>query len=414
MDVIALCSLPVGIVRWRSGNALTVVVKATVVIDRDGEARLAEVQEPLHPDVPYPGSEIGELQRASDFAPVKARADIQIVGHARPGSPSARVEARISAGAWAKRFLVVAPAPDTAIPLLAASLRGHDGRPERVAPVAPSSPERAALAGAGGLDAEGFPLPSARRVAFDFHNASPRDQQIDAIAPDLLLTIEGLLPSGPRRVRLPGVEPRVLAAWGGDAMEAVELSCDTLLIDLDWEICSLTWRGRIPSAPPQNEPTELVVALSSRSAKVTWSRVLAELDTATRTRAVEPPLSRGRSQISLGRGLQLGDPLGPVPARAAPVTPHDDEEPPTQRPAQIRRAHAGWDDLDEPTSAMSGLRGAAWEDAGRTPAAPDPLDDEPTASIGSYSLDDAPTAFSAPATRRSPPRSSPHRRCRPR
>src|SRR5689334_2538085 len=88
MDVVSLCPLPVGIFAWESPDPLlTVVVKATFTLDRDGDAVLAEEQQPLTLDRP---SEIdpSELVEASDFAPWKALADILVVGHAHVGEPS--------------------------------------------------------------------------------------------------------------------------------------------------------------------------------------------------------------------------------------------------------------------------------------------------------------------------------------
>jgi hypothetical protein len=94
MDVTALCPLAVGVVRWRAPEpSLTVVVKATYALDRDGQARLAAVQEPLRADRPDPRSGAGELARAFDFAPTKPGVDVFVVGHARAASV-VRVDAR--------------------------------------------------------------------------------------------------------------------------------------------------------------------------------------------------------------------------------------------------------------------------------------------------------------------------------
>ena len=80
VDVAALCPLPVGIVAWQSpGRVLTVIVKATFSLGMNGVVTLAPVQEPLSLDRPSRLGADDELEYASDFAPLKARADVVMV-----------------------------------------------------------------------------------------------------------------------------------------------------------------------------------------------------------------------------------------------------------------------------------------------------------------------------------------------
>ena len=77
VDVASLCPLPVGVVSWQSpGRVLSVIVKATFAIAKDGAVTLSPVQEPLCLDRKSPLGTDDELQYASDFAPLKARADV--------------------------------------------------------------------------------------------------------------------------------------------------------------------------------------------------------------------------------------------------------------------------------------------------------------------------------------------------
>src|SRR5689334_7232943 len=98
MEVAAICPLPVGVVRWRSSPAspaLTVIVKGTFTLDRDGEMTLAPAQEPLSPSRPA----MGGLAYASDFVPYKPAADVVLTGHARAAEPARAIPARIRIGA---------------------------------------------------------------------------------------------------------------------------------------------------------------------------------------------------------------------------------------------------------------------------------------------------------------------------
>lgn len=108
MDVTALCPLPIGISRWQSTVlAMTVVVKATFTLEREGWARLAETQDPLHLDHPNAISDAQELERASDYAPFKPFMDVFVLGHAFSSTPTTRIDARMAIGRWEKRFVAL-------------------------------------------------------------------------------------------------------------------------------------------------------------------------------------------------------------------------------------------------------------------------------------------------------------------
>ncbi len=321
MDVMALCPLPVGIVWSRAPRrTMTVIVKATYSIDRDGEARLAERQEPLALDQPSEISGVEELRQASDFAPWKPRADVLLVGHAWPPSPSTRVDARLAVHDMSKRFVALAAAPSASIPLVSRYLRAHDGRPERVGPLAPWSPERAELARRGGIGPDGLPAASAPRVDFDYYNAAPPDQQIEGLPRAVAFTLEGLVRRGARRrVELPGARAKVFCARREEVPFEVPLTCDTLWIDTDREICALTWRGLVVVGRSEDEPLRLIVALEPTGAAMTWHSVRAELDRALHTRAAEPACAAAPGQTGEAPPEPPPAPsvprFGPIPMR---------------------------------------------------------------------------------------------------
>src|SRR4051812_12301557 len=95
MIVLSLCPFPVGVVPWASPiPTLTVIVKATFNLAKDGEAAIVPAQEPLTLDRPSPFG-LAELEAASDFAPRKARADVLLVGYAHAESAATMIPARL-------------------------------------------------------------------------------------------------------------------------------------------------------------------------------------------------------------------------------------------------------------------------------------------------------------------------------
>jgi Uncharacterized protein conserved in bacteria (DUF2169) len=248
VELVSFCPLSLGAVSWSAPEPmLTVLVAATYSLAKDGEAALADAQEPL---------------RADDFVPRKARADVILVGHARAAEPASSIRARISVGPLDKRFVARAPSPAPAIRLTAPFLYdGEDAaaRPVVVGPVTPPG---------------GDP------------NLAPPDQQIEGLRANAPIALEGLLPGAPRRrAWLPGDRPRVFhvgASGPGDRAPEIALAPDTLWIDADRAICTLTWRGAIALARCEVPPVLLVLALERRGAAQRWAKLREGIATARR------------------------------------------------------------------------------------------------------------------------------------
>ena len=382
MDVASLCPLPVGVVWWESPErSLTVIVKGTFALDREGDARLVARQEPLSLDRESAKGDTDELDYASDFVPHKARADVLLVGHAHSVVPLERIRARLMVDDLEIRFFAVAPAPATKIPLVSGHLEATEPSEGAlsVGPRAPWAPERAVLGGAAWRDADRAPL--SRRFDFSFFNAARPAQQIDEISAGASLTLEKLLPGvARRRVRLPGLRPRVFVNQPGAGLmgmgmrlgappgpHEITMRCDTLWIDTDRAICTLTWRGVHALSTADTEPAQLVVALASPETEATWAQIQERMHTAMTStpiqaadlRAVGAAPRGAPDRAAPARSASTGSssagpasmgaassrfPLGrtkSAPSAPAPVPPPPPPAPAFVRPVPVPPAYMG-------------------------------------------------------------------------
>ncbi|MFO0756247.1 MAG: DUF2169 domain-containing protein [Byssovorax sp.] len=384
MDIASLCPLPVGLVPWTSPEpTFTVVLKATFCLDRDGEARLAEEQEPLAGDQAS-AIDPDELLTATDFAPLKARADVLLVGHAVSAEPSTAIPVLFRVDGLTRRFFALAGAPATEIPLSAPYLRAASAEGEetvRVGPEAPWSPRRKHALGDRVLGADGLPLgPLGRGFDFGFFNAAPPEQQVELLRAGATLLLRGLLPGVDRReVRLPGLRPVVFlmrrSLSGRGTTDEIALRCDTLVIDADRALCTLTFRG-VFEPPAEDDTACLLVDLVRPGDRPTARDLLRKLS----RRGPEPSIPPGEEvappprapapstltvehdedeptgrhlavpapESLMGMGFRLGSPLGAAPIRASQPDPLELQpipsrpEPPTQQfieeTIRVRRA----------------------------------------------------------------------------
>jgi hypothetical protein len=299
MEVGSVCPLRVASVVWhpRAGAwAMTVVCKATFELV-PGEARLAREQEPPHERDRHWGDDATRSLRAtSDMAPFKARADVLLVGHAyapkyepvrslaarmviagvdktidvyadrlwgpggvvREGSPFVKIALRYElAAAGTSNPLGVRRDGPAAVRLPNLQPAGSRlGAPsDHVAPIgfgpiAATWPLRAERLGrrSGHFAHAGWhehPLPDDLDPAY--FNVAPQDQQVASLRPDERILLDNLHPEHARlSTRLPGIRPRAMIERPGVRAEELSLTLDTLSIDTDRAVCTLTWRGRFP------------------------------------------------------------------------------------------------------------------------------------------------------------------------
>lgn len=271
INVASCCDLPVGIVRWgETDRRVTAIVKATVSLHHE-RAWLAFQQAELSVDRASPFSP-DELLLASDFAPFKPRIDVLLVGSAYSQGPEWIIAASMVAGALRRELFAHSGEPRNAIPLSSCYLR--------------DAPHRGAVPVAVG------PLAPHARVGEGWarFNAAPPEQQLDAFAEDAALDLDGLLRGAPRRtVSLPAMRPRVhlVDLASGRILDAVRLRCDTVVIDTDRAVCSLTWRGTF-DASAADRPC-LLVAYERFDARPTETDLRRDLAQAKWSSPVEAP-----------------------------------------------------------------------------------------------------------------------------
>ena len=310
MTVVSQGPLPVGSCIWQprpGALTFTFVCKATFVL-APGLLTLASDQEPVHADdraLANSGNGATSLYAAADLGPGKPRADVVLVGKAyAPGAVAVRsLVVRLSVAGvdksvhvWCDRkyapdgTLVEGP-PFLDLPLLYERTAGGPGTgnpvgmpaardgtgsmalPNLTIPFAPAVPDMPMTAAGFGPIAAHWPSRRARlgRNAVgwgadswrheplpadmdpSYFNVAPEDQQLESLAGNERLVLENLHPEIPDLCMvLPGL---ALSARldGPKGEEPVELVCDTLWIDTERGLCTLTYRGHVPLGSTTDE-----------------------------------------------------------------------------------------------------------------------------------------------------------------
>lgn len=325
MDVVAVSLLPTTSLVWQpkpGAWTFTVICKATYVL-APGESPLAEEQDPPNEaDGHWDDDPSRSLCFASDLAPVKTHAEVTLVGHAYApeNRPVRSLIARLAVGevdrsieVWTDRAKTTdgvvqeaAPfthmalvyerargGPDTWNPAgIPPGLRDAHGRvilpnlqapgagPDAIdpvgwGPIAPSWPGRLSKLGRR-------PMPDVRELAgtplpwgFDlgFFNSAPPDQRLRSLRDNERIVLENLHPDHPRlSTRLPGVRPRAYVDRGGAAPSPVTMRADTLAIDTDRCVCTVTFRGHFPIARP-DERGRVLVDMERGTEHRSWAEV---------------------------------------------------------------------------------------------------------------------------------------------
>ncbi|MFT3771031.1 MAG: DUF2169 domain-containing protein [Minicystis sp.] len=304
MQISSLCPLRVTSLPWRTRNggyALTVICKATFAL-APGELRLAEEQDDPNEDENFWDDDRNRSVYApSDLAPFKIRTDVVLVGKAfsPQQAPARTLHARLSIGSIDKTIECCADpswspggeregAPFTsmwllyeraaygvenpagvrvdphafgALPNLMPPGAMHGQRPEAIppigfGPIASQWPARHSKLGhlPSGYAPRAFedvPLPESLEPSY--FNVAPPDQQRDYLEPGEHLILENLSPKHPViHATLPAARPRGFLDRGA-GLEELTLLCDTLWIDTDRAVATLTWRAQIGLATARDE-----------------------------------------------------------------------------------------------------------------------------------------------------------------
>jgi hypothetical protein len=327
-----LCPFTAGTSVWQAPDGawtLTACVRGTFSLVHGREAVLADAQEPVVGDRYHEsggGPRGASLYAASELVPYKPRADVVLVGSAfaPEQTPVEALIARVSVEELDKSVGVIgdrrwAPGPDGLEPSAPLPFRSMPLRYERAArapdnpvgfdlartptlgelalpnleavddapdtgqtlgfgPVAPTAATRRALlhpeALAWATEGERGPVP--RGFDFAFYNAAPRDQQVDLLRHSATLVLENLHREHPRFVaKLPHVRPRsFLVSPDGERSLEIALRCDTLWIDTDRALMSLSWRGLVGLGTAEAEGLDtLVVAAESRGKELRFKHI---------------------------------------------------------------------------------------------------------------------------------------------
>jgi hypothetical protein len=301
MDVVSTCRFPVASLIWQprpDAWVLTVVCKATYLL-LPGVCTLAPTQEPtLDEDRHWGDDPARSLRCPRDLVPVKPGADVILVGHAFAPDrrPVRSLDARLSVGEIDKAIEVSADRtvrpdgsvregqPFTQSPLVYERTGGGPGtwnpvcvrreardaeggvvlpnlhrlgaslqnvfEPVGFGPISAAWPERRDRLGAAGAawsfqDLAQRPLPEGMDLAF--FNAAPRDQQLRTLGDRLRLSLDNLHPEHPQLVTsLSTTAPRAVLEGRREGPLAITLRADTLWIDTDHGLCTLTFRGMVP------------------------------------------------------------------------------------------------------------------------------------------------------------------------
>lgn len=378
---------------------LTVVAKATFSL-KPGKVSLAAEQQGINErELHWSDDAARSLYSHSDLVPFKRRVDVVLVGQAfaRPGAPVRSLVARLSVGEidksievysdrgltregeiqegarWASMPLLyerAAGGPETWNPVGVSRDAPTDTYGQRMLPnLQLPSAKRSELDLAAPI---GFgPIPASWRVrrerlrhrADDWNEArfedvtigddfdasyfqvAPQDQQIEALRDEEPLVLENLLADHARlTTQLSGLQPRAFVDIPGQTPRDLRLVADTLWIDTDRAICTVTWRGQVPLVA-RDQPGRVLVAAAGPGQRLTWANLTAllkaeggdsDLTSAPDEERVTPVRVKSESPLcevtvtSVGRpapavlpfglrGAGTSSPLAPPPATPARI-----------------------------------------------------------------------------------------------
>jgi len=425
-----LCPFSAGTVLWQAQSGawtLSVCVRGTFSLVQGREAVLADPQEPVGGDRHLGDDPRASVHVPSDLIPYKPRADVILVGSAFAPhqQPVEALVARLSVGSLDKAIGVIGdrpwiegpdgPEPSAPRPFRVMSLaheraarardnpHGFDltrapalgapalpnleaaddeiGRERTVGfgPIAPGAGSRRGLLRAEGLrwvEAGGRgPVPPG--FDFGFYNAAPRDQQIDALRSGDRLVLENLNREHARlETRLPGVRPKAFLVPGDiDRGIEIALRCDTLWIDTDRGLLTLSWRGLVTVDTSDEEALgTVVIAAESKGRELGYAHIARIL-------------REGLTGSTDGDTFTESRPLRP-----ASVAEIDPDLLPTPGPFKLKRPLPGAEEIPRPAGSLADTArnpGATQGPAAKVPtAAPAPRVIEAEETSASVILDE--------------------------
>lgn len=324
MDVVANGPFRFAQLRWvlsAGAPAITVVCKATFVLQPIEAPLAAEQEAPVEEDSYWNDDPEKSLSAATDLVPFKKQPEVVLVGHAFAPrqQPVRSLVARLLVGnvnkaieVYGERAFALDGQLDDGTTFQKMRLsyeRAAGGGPDSVNPVGirfdvqdaygrtrlPNlQPPGSFVARRGDLFAPiGFgPIAqhwSERRARFHrmaasfatrawterpfpegvdagCFNVAPLDQRLETLHPNERITLENLHPDHPRlTTSLPGLEVQGIVERPGQPPQKLVLACDTLWIDTDRQLCHLVWRGTVALTRP-DESGRIVLSAAGRAA----------------------------------------------------------------------------------------------------------------------------------------------------
>jgi len=328
VDITPVGAVACGAMLWRIRGELhvTVIVKATFDLVHESVAKLVAPDPLTTKDQHHDRSPTRSVERASDLAPYRPRADVVFTGEACAQRPVTSTAVRLAI--FRERALLdktlhvygdrpAAAAPPRAfqrLPIVYERAFGGpsvDANPVGVGAAGPGGAQPSVLAPGGGRVPAGFGpisrywperkhlLGAAHRkgieariaeipddMRWDYFQAAPRDQQIEFLRGDEWLVLDGLHPTLPRlQTRLPGAQAAAMVhsadaarpsgetAWGPG--QELSLAADTLDIDGERQRCAVAWRGSfaVPGGESALARIKIFVGLELPNAAVRWPNV---------------------------------------------------------------------------------------------------------------------------------------------
>jgi hypothetical protein len=385
------CPFTAGTVLWQAESGawtLSVCVRGTFSFVQGREAVLADVQEPVTADVHAGGDPRASVVVPSDLVPYKPRVDVVLVGsaYAPHEEPVEALVARLAVGSLDKAIGIIgdrtwidgpdglepsAPKPFRSMPLAyERAARGRDNPHGFDLTAAPRKgalalPNLEAVDDGAGLATAGFgplaPTAGTRRAllrptgwtwieggargrapaGLDFHffNAAPRDQQLAALRAGDRLVLENLNREHARlETHLPSVRPRAfLVPPEVDRGFEIPLRVDTLWIDCDRGVLTLSWRGLATvDTPDEDALGSVVVAAESKGREVGYAQIVRLVRDGGMTSTDSDTFSGALPDQPAAGTLQFGEGRG-GPALADPPSDIDSDLVPTPGPFRPKR-----------------------------------------------------------------------------
>ena len=329
MEIVSSGPLPAEFLVWQPSPkawALTIACKATFHL-RPGEATLAAEQTPILEQDNYWDDNVDRSVRAPcDLVPFKPSADVVLVGavFAPNRTPVRSVIASLTLGEMARSIEVFcdrammlddsvqegsgfvrmplryeraaggagtsnpvgmrADARDTYGRIILPNLQAPGARPSSASfpepmgfgPIAPHWPQRLEKLGPRAQTWSPYafrdqPLPKGMDPAY--FNVAPPEQQLAAIRESDWLFLENLHPEYPQlRTGLPALRPAVFAQMQERSPQRLAMHIDTIWIDTDQQIFTVTWRGRLAMSH-RADCLRALTAMEVGSQSITWAEL---------------------------------------------------------------------------------------------------------------------------------------------